>query len=104
MVSEIPEKRRASRRKEETLVRFEGENFSIYSKATNISEIGAFVATHYLLEPGTNIDFFVIDPDGKELSTLARVVRSSSTFDEKGQSVVGLGVEFFGGEASSKAL
>ncbi len=88
------EKRRSQRKREETLVRFEGENFSIYSKATDISDWGAFVATHYLLDPGTKIALHVIDTDGSESRTDARVVRSYVGNKDTGSTLVGLGIEF----------
>jgi hypothetical protein len=94
MVEPMVEKRRSPRRKEETLVRFEGENFSIYSRATDLSDGGAFVATHYLLEPGTHIDLSLIDPSGAEAKHAARVVRSMTELNDRGELTIGLGVEF----------
>jgi hypothetical protein len=88
------ERRKDVRREGETLVRFEGDNFSIYSRATNVSEGGAFVATHYLLDPGTQIQVHLIDPAGGESATAARVVRTSSQKTERGETTVGFGVEF----------
>ena len=90
----VEEKRKHIRRLGETLVRFEGENFSIYSRATNISERGAFLRTHYLLEPGTRIQIHLIDPAGLETATPARVVRAMSDVSQRGEVSIGLGVEF----------
>ena len=88
------ERRLSSRRVGETLVRFEGENFSIYSRALNLSERGAFVATHYLLDPGTQIELHLFDAVGGESATQARVVRTNAQKTERGDSVIGFGVEF----------
>ena len=90
----MEERRRWTRKAEETLVRFEGDNFSIYSRALNISDRGAFVATHFLLDPGTQIRFHLIDPTGAETHTPARVVRTNTKKSERGEAVVGFGVEF----------
>ncbi len=94
------ERRQSPRRKGETLVRFEGENFSIYSRALDVSEGGAFVATHYLLDPGTEIQFHMIDPAGGESATQARVVRTTSQTNERGEISIGFGVEFIEDEAA----
>ena len=99
----VTEKRRSERVKGESLVKFEGSDFSIYSKVTDISEVGAFVATHYLLDPGTDIDVSIIDPSGKESIRKARVIRHTTDSDTK-NSKVGLGVEFLhmkGSEATN---
>jgi hypothetical protein len=88
------ERRRFPRRVGETLVRFEGDNFSIYSRATDVSERGAFVATHYLLMPGEEIELHLIDSAGGEAATRARVVRTISKKPERGEAVIGFGVEF----------
>ena len=88
------ERRRWQRKAEETLVRFEGDDFSIYSRALNVSDRGAFIATHYLLDPGTQIQFHMIDPNGAESRTAARVVRTNPRKSERGEVVVGFGVEF----------
>ncbi|MFH1018136.1 MAG: PilZ domain-containing protein [Pseudomonadota bacterium] len=90
----MEERRRWARKIEETLVRFEGDNFSIYSRALNVSDRGAFVATHFLLDPGTQIQFHLIDPAGGESQTTARVVRTNTKKTERGEAVVGFGVEF----------
>jgi hypothetical protein len=87
------ERRRSVRRNEDCIVRMEGENFSIYSRAANMSERGAFVATHYLLDPGTEISLCLIDPEGRERTTEATVVRTSIESGEETPDV-GLGVEF----------
>lgn len=94
MMEQLIEKRRASRRKEETLVRFEGDNFLIYSRATDLSDSGAFLATYYLLDPGTRIQLALIDPSGAEESHSARVVRTMTRTDDRGGKAIGLGVEF----------
>jgi hypothetical protein len=93
------ERRRSPRRKGETLVRFEGENFSIYSRALDVSEKGAFVATHYLLDPGTRIHLHLIDPAGGESATQARVVRTATGAVERGEATIGFGVEFLRDDA-----
>ena len=87
------ERRKTARRSGDTLVRFEGENFSIYSRALNVSDQGAFVATHYLLDPGTQIALHLIDAAGGESATQARVVRTMAKA-EQGELSVGFGVEF----------
>ena len=88
------EKRRTKRRREETLVRFDGNNFSIYSRAVNLSESGAFLATHYLLDPGTQIELHLFDSVGQESVTSARVVRAMTSGSGRGEATIGLGVEF----------
>ncbi len=88
------ERRQSPRRKGETLVRFEGENFSIYSRALDISDHGAFVATHYLLDPGTQIEMHLIDPAGGESATHAKVVRTMSHTSDRGEVSIGFGVQF----------
>jgi hypothetical protein len=87
------ERRKSVRHNDDSIVRMEGENFSIYSRATNTSDKGAFVATHYLLDPGTEINLCLIDPDGRERITQARVVRTAVDTAEESDEV-GLGVEF----------
>lgn len=88
------ERRRGKRRLEDMLVRFEGKDFSIYSKAKDISPFGVFVATHYLLDPGTEISLHLIDSDGSESTHSARVVRAISRNDSSEDTTIGLGVEF----------
>ncbi|HLG20388.1 MAG TPA: PilZ domain-containing protein [Bdellovibrionota bacterium] len=88
------ERRRSIRRKEPVLVRFEGDNFSIYSRAMDISAEGAFLATHYLLDPGTPIQVHFVEPAGQASVASARVVRITSRTVERGEICIGLGVEF----------
>ncbi len=90
----MKEKRKAERKISETLVRFDGDDFSIYSKAVDLSSSGAFVATHYLLDPGTSIELHLFDASGSAASKPARVVRSSTRTDENGERTIGLGIEF----------
>jgi hypothetical protein len=102
MSDQMVEKRKAARRSDETLVRFDGDNFSIYSRATNISDVGAFVATHYLLDPGTMIQLSVIDSSsGAEERMPARVVRAMSETNARGETTIGLGVEFVGSDVTT---
>jgi hypothetical protein len=88
------ERRRSARVKEPTLVRFEGKNFSIYSRAMDISKEGAFLATHYLLDPGTSIELHFVENREGSNSTSARVVRVTSRTVERGEICIGLGIEF----------
>ncbi len=88
------EKRRSQRKALEGLVRFDGDNFSIYSKLADLSEHGAFVATHYLLDPGTDIEIHLYGVVGKESVLPARVVHSSTAKELNGSKTLGLGVEF----------
>jgi len=88
------DRRRVPRRKEPTLVRFEGDNFSIYSRALDVSDRGAFLATHYLLDPGTAIQLHFLETPGGEVTTSARVVRTTTRTTERGEISIGLGVEF----------
>lgn len=90
----VIEKRRTTRRQEDSLVRFEGADFLIYSRMLDISDHGAFLATHYLLDPGTEIRLFIQEPQGKEHPMSARVVHSSSAKDKEGRRILGLGLEF----------
>jgi hypothetical protein len=94
MADSVIEKRKAPRRREETLVRFEGAGFSIYSRATDVSERGAFVATCYLLDPGTPIRVSLIDPSGTEEEFPARVIRTVQGSESRGEATIGFGVEF----------
>ncbi|MFH1261946.1 MAG: PilZ domain-containing protein [Pseudomonadota bacterium] len=94
MEDPMEEKRRSPRMKEETLVRFEGSDFSIYSRATDVSERGAFLATHYLLDPGTRIHVSLIDPSGTEATVSAKVIRAMTQTNARGEMMIGLGVEF----------
>lgn len=88
------DKRRAGRIHNQKLVRFEGDNFSIYSKLHDISPYGAFLATHYLLEPGTRIKLSMIEEGGSETDREARVIHSSCSKMVEGQPILGLGLEF----------
>ncbi|MCB0308438.1 MAG: PilZ domain-containing protein [Bdellovibrionales bacterium] len=90
----IVEKRRAIRKSEDSLVRFEGDDFLIYSRMLDISDHGAFVATHYLLDPGTDINLVLTKPSGKEEPKAATVVHSNASKNKEGKKVLGLGIEF----------
>jgi hypothetical protein len=94
MTEPTMERRKAVRTKEETLVRFDGSDFSIYSRATDLSATGAFVATHYLLDPGTKINLNLIDPSGSEARHPAKVVRAMTQTNDRGETTIGIGVEF----------
>lgn len=94
MAQDMTDRRKWARTDGETLVRFEGENFWIYSKATNVSPRGAFISTHYLLEPGTQVQLFLIDSLGNESTTVAKVVRTASENTVQGNVCVGMGLEF----------
>jgi hypothetical protein len=94
MEDPMVEKRKATRRREDALVRFDGDNFSIYSRATDVSDAGLFVATHYLLDPGTLIRLHLIDAAGAEESRAARVIRTMSRTNERGETTIGFGAEF----------
>ena len=85
------EKRRETRRDEDSIVRFEGDDFSIYSRMVDVSEHGAFLATNYLLDPGTQIHVYLEEsPRPKS----AEVVHSNATKDREGRKVLGLGLRF----------
>lgn len=88
------EKRRDKRIEAQALVRFEGEGFVIYSRSTDQSRFGLFVATNYLLDAGSNIRVYLTDAQGNEASTIARVVHSTTPKYLDGSSVFGLGLEF----------
>lgn len=88
------EKRRAERKEEDCVIRFEGDNFSIYSRMLDISDFGAFVATNYLLDPGTEINLYLSEEPGQEKTKLATVVHSNSSKDKEGKRIMGLGLEF----------
>lgn len=88
------ERRRSPRIVGEQVIRFEGENFSIYSRALNTSETGAFIATHYLLDPGTPLQLHLTDASGIESMTHARVVRTTTEKTERGEATLGMGIEY----------
>ena len=58
------------------------------------------MATHYLLDPGTQIEMHLIDPAGGESAKQARVVRTISESGERGEVSIGFGVEFVRDEAT----
>lgn len=88
----------SNQRKEEriakkVLVCFEGEDFSIYSKTRDLSEHGAFISTHYILSPGTEITVRLETPTQAEKK--ARVVHLSLQGDDQDDvDNTGFGVEF----------
>lgn len=90
----VTEKRRAIRKEEDALVRFEGDDFLIYSRMLDLSEHGAFVATNYLLDPGTEINLVLTDSEGHEQPKNAKVIHSNSSKDKEGRRILGLGLEF----------
>ncbi|MCB0327492.1 MAG: PilZ domain-containing protein [Bdellovibrionales bacterium] len=59
-------KRRDKRINQKRFVCFEGDGFQIFSQTKDISENGAFISTHYLLEPGTEIDVTFVDVQGEK--------------------------------------
>lgn len=90
------EKRRENRNSGESLVCFEGDNFSIFSKLHDFSDHGAFIATHYLLDPGTQVTLSFIDGRLKDKKRSAKVIHSSAAKLINGKPIVGLGLEFVG--------
>lgn len=86
-------KRKEERVAKKVLVCFQGEDFSIYSKTRDLSEHGAFISTHYILSPGTEITLHLEAPQPMEKK--ARVVHLSLQGDEKDDvDNTGFGVEF----------
>lgn len=85
------EKRKEDRRTEDAIVRFEGADFSIYSRMVDVSEHGAFLATHYLLDPGTQIQVFLGERTDAKSAT---VVHSNASKDKEGRKILGLGLHF----------
>jgi len=95
MASELrKELRRDPRLESEGLIRFEGDDFEIYSRIRDQSRYGLFVTTNYLLEEGTKLKVFLKDNDGNEAMTLARVVHATTPKAFEGEAVLGLGLEF----------
>lgn len=86
-------KRKEERIAKKVLVCFEGEDFSIYSKTRDVSGHGAFISTHYILSPGTEISLRL--EEALPIERKARVVHLSLQ-DEKSDDVdnTGFGVEF----------
>ncbi|MCC7460482.1 MAG: PilZ domain-containing protein [Proteobacteria bacterium] len=86
-------KRKEQRTPRKVLVCFEGEDFSIYSKTRDISEHGAFISTHYILTPGTEITLHL--EAAQPIEKKARVVHLNISGDEKDDvDNTGFGVEF----------
>ena len=86
-------KRKDERIAQKVLVCFEGEDFSIYSKTRDISQSGAFISTHYILTPGTEITLHMEAP--QPIEKKARVVHLAIAGDEKEDiDNTGFGVEF----------
>ena len=52
------------------------------------------MATHYLLDPGTQIQLYLLDSREGESKKDARVVRKVSDSPERGEAIIGLGLEF----------
>ncbi len=88
-------KRKEERTAKKVLVCFEGEDFSIYSKTRDVSDHGAFISTHYILTPGTEITLHLEVEAPKPVAKKARVVHLSIAGDEKDDvDNTGFGVEF----------
>lgn len=87
----MSEKRKETRTLQKLLVRFDGEDFSIYSKTKDLSDHGAFISTHYMLNPGTEITLTL---DETNIEKKARVVRIAGSSEEKDIDNTGFGVEF----------
>jgi hypothetical protein len=86
-------KRKEERIPQKVLVRFDGDDFSIYSKTRDLSEHGAFISTHYILSPGTEITLHLEAPEPMEKR--ARVIHLSLQGDnEEDVDNTGFGVEF----------
>ena len=102
MAESSKERRKSERKKCEKLVRFDGDNFSIYSRVTDLSNNGAFLATHYLLDPGTSIRLHLLDVPDKNLPTEACVIRIVGQTTD-GSDSVGLGIEFIGSDDTTAA-
>lgn len=90
------EKRKYTRKSEISLVRFEGDNFAIYSNSKNISEGGMFLNTYYLLNEGTRLNLqFELPSSGKTVGVDGEVVWQgkvpASGDDEE---TVGMGIRF----------
>lgn len=88
------EKRTVERKPCQKLIRFQGEGFHIYSRILDLSPKGAFVATHYLLDPGTPIEILLSTSDTDAAKGQARVVHSSTLKKNNGEEILGLGIEF----------
>ena len=54
----LKEKRKFKRIKGDSIVRFKGPNFEIYSNMSNVGEGGLFLNTCYALEEGEAIDLY----------------------------------------------
>jgi hypothetical protein len=89
----MSDQRKEERVPKKVLVCFEGEDFSIYSKTRDISDHGAFISTHYILSPGTEITLHLEAP--QRIEKKARVVHLSLQGDEETDlDNTGFGVEF----------
>lgn len=96
------ERRRFTRRYEESVIQFKGADFEIYSRSPNWSPGGIFVRTHYLLEPGSQVEVQI--PLGGAAGSVplsGRVVRAADPTHTGNEEQVGLGIEF--GEMSEEA-
>ena len=86
-------KRKEERIAKKVLVCFEGEDFSIYSKTRDVSGHGAFISTHYILSPGTEISLTL--EESLPIERKARVVHLSLQEDNTDDvDNTGFGVEF----------
>jgi uncharacterized protein (TIGR02266 family) len=90
------EKRKYPRRNETSLVRFEGDNFAIYSNSRNMSEGGIFLNTYYLLNEGTRLNLqFEIPDSGKTVGVEGEVAwQGKVPASEKEEEAVGMGIRF----------
>ncbi|MEZ4704665.1 MAG: PilZ domain-containing protein [Bdellovibrionota bacterium] len=86
-------KRKDKRVEEKKFVCFEGEGFQVFSQTRNVSSHGAFISTHYLLEPGTEIEVTFVD-DEEKIPFKAKVVHTPRISDgETDVDQSGFGVE-----------
>ena len=85
-------KRRSDRNDQNILVSFSGDDFFIFSKLKNLSLEGAFISTHYILDPGTEITLKMEDTNTEKKAKVVRI----ATIGEDNQDVddSGLGIEF----------
>ncbi len=106
MASKFEEKRKSARKEDISLVRFEGENFSIYTNARNISPGGIFLNTYYLVNEGTRLHLdFELPNTGKAIAVDGEVVwRGKSRSADKGDEVVGMGIKFLDLKPEDAAL
>lgn len=90
------DKRKHPRRDEDALVRFQGENFAIYSNAKNLGSGGIFLNTYYLLNQGTRLNLqFEVPSTGKTVGVDGEVVWQGRTQNpQTKEELVGMGIRF----------